>query len=145
MIPGVHRNLQTKLLFSIALRGVLRKQLCHISIYIYSFKVMIHETIHSFLSFCHSNTLQNMLSKKRPRIRIVRRSDKYSQNAEAIANNYDLLILILVRLPVKSLLRFKSVSKTWHSYHLRSRILSSPFSRHIRSHHVQIKLSSQQT
>ncbi|TYH61452.1 hypothetical protein ES332_D07G053300v1 [Gossypium tomentosum] len=56
-----------------------------------------------------------MLSKKRPRIRIVRRSDKYSQNAEAIANNYDLLILILVRLPVKSLLRFKSVSKTWHS------------------------------
>ncbi|KAG8487894.1 hypothetical protein CXB51_018827 [Gossypium anomalum] len=56
-----------------------------------------------------------MLSKKRPRIRIVRRSDKYSQNAEAIANNYDLLILILVRLPVKSFLQFKSISKTWHS------------------------------
>ncbi|TYG60248.1 hypothetical protein ES288_D07G053000v1 [Gossypium darwinii] len=126
MIPGVHRNLQTKLLFSIALRGVLRKQLCHISIYIYSFKVMIHETSHSFLSFFHSNTLQDMLSKKRPRIRIVRRSDKYSQNAEAIANNYDLLILILVRLPVKSLLRFKSVSKTWHS------IISDPeFSRRL--------------
>ncbi|MBA0785855.1 hypothetical protein Gotri_028072 [Gossypium trilobum] len=67
-----------------------------------------------------------MLSKKRPRIRIVRRSDKYSQNAEAIANNYDLLILILVRLPVKSLLRFKSVSKTWHS------IISDPeFSRRL--------------
>ncbi|KAA3458166.1 F-box protein [Gossypium australe] len=87
---------------------------------------MIHETIHSFLSFLRSNTLQNMLSKKRPRMRIVRRSDKYSQNAEAIANNYDLLILILVRLPVKSLLQFKSVSKTWHS------IISDPeFSRRL--------------
>ncbi|MBA0821170.1 hypothetical protein Goarm_018042 [Gossypium armourianum] len=56
-----------------------------------------------------------MLSRKRPRMRIVRRSTKHSQNAETIANNYDLLIQILVRLPVKSLLRFKSVSKTWHS------------------------------
>ncbi|OMO52202.1 hypothetical protein COLO4_37365 [Corchorus olitorius] len=34
---------------------------------------------------------------------------------EAIANNYDLLTEILLRLPVKSLLRFKSVSKAWHS------------------------------
>ncbi|XVF54910.1 hypothetical protein PTKIN_Ptkin05aG0218400 [Pterospermum kingtungense] len=36
-------------------------------------------------------------------------------NAEAIANNHDLLTQILVRLPVKSLLRFKSVSKGWYS------------------------------
>ncbi|XVF11232.1 hypothetical protein REPUB_Repub08aG0008600 [Reevesia pubescens] len=58
---------------------------------------------------------------KRPRIRIVRRSSSnrsytessQSGNAEAIANNYDLLIQILVCLPVKSLLRFKSVSKAW--------------------------------
>ncbi|TYH08875.1 hypothetical protein ES288_A07G051800v1 [Gossypium darwinii] len=61
-----------------------------------------------------------MLSRKRPRMRIIRRSTKHSQNAETIANNYDLLIQILVRLPVKSLLRFKSVSKTWNS------IISNP-------------------
>ncbi|KAK5817620.1 hypothetical protein PVK06_022547 [Gossypium arboreum] len=67
-----------------------------------------------------------MLSRKRPRMRIIRRSTKHSQNAETIANNYDLLIQILVRLPVKSLLRFKSVSKTWHS------IISNPeFSCHL--------------
>ncbi|XVF54913.1 hypothetical protein PTKIN_Ptkin05aG0218700 [Pterospermum kingtungense] len=47
-------------------------------------------------------------------------------NAEAIANNYDLLTLILARLPVKSLLRFKSVSKGWYS------LISDPaFSRRV--------------
>ncbi|XVF54916.1 hypothetical protein PTKIN_Ptkin05aG0219000 [Pterospermum kingtungense] len=35
-------------------------------------------------------------------------------NAEAMANNYDLLTQILARLPVKSLLRLKSVSKAWY-------------------------------
>ncbi|XVF54911.1 hypothetical protein PTKIN_Ptkin05aG0218500 [Pterospermum kingtungense] len=36
-------------------------------------------------------------------------------NAEAIANNHDLLTQILGLLPVKSLLRFKSISKSWYS------------------------------
>ncbi|OMO52212.1 hypothetical protein COLO4_37351 [Corchorus olitorius] len=39
-----------------------------------------------------------------------------SNSAEAIANNQDLLAEILVRLPVKSLVRFKSVSKGWYSF-----------------------------
>lgn len=38
-----------------------------------------------------------------------------SPAAELIANNDDLLTLILVRLPAKSTIRFKSVSKHWHS------------------------------
>ncbi|TXG70550.1 hypothetical protein EZV62_005485 [Acer yangbiense] len=46
------------------------------------------------------------------------------QTVDAIANNDDLLTEILKHLPVKSLLRFKSVSKHWHS------LISSPhFSR----------------
>ncbi|OMO52207.1 hypothetical protein COLO4_37345 [Corchorus olitorius] len=39
-----------------------------------------------------------------------------SKSAEAIANNQDLLAEILVRLPVKSFIRFKSVSKGWYSF-----------------------------
>ncbi|XVF11270.1 hypothetical protein REPUB_Repub08aG0012400 [Reevesia pubescens] len=38
-----------------------------------------------------------------------------SKSAEAIANYNDLLSEILIGLPVKSLLRFKSVSKGWYS------------------------------
>ncbi|XP_022958240.1 F-box protein At5g07610-like [Cucurbita moschata] len=38
-----------------------------------------------------------------------------SSAAESLANNDDLLVEILVRLPIPSLLRFKSVSKRWFS------------------------------
>ncbi|XVF49413.1 hypothetical protein PTKIN_Ptkin04bG0009900 [Pterospermum kingtungense] len=42
-------------------------------------------------------------------------TQSHTGDGEAIANNYDLLTQILVRLPVKPLIRFKSVSKVWHS------------------------------
>ncbi|KAL6292444.1 hypothetical protein ACE6H2_000586 [Prunus campanulata] len=40
-------------------------------------------------------------------------SDPFPAAAEEIACNQDLITLILIRLPVKSLLRFKCVSKNW--------------------------------
>ncbi|MBA0756328.1 hypothetical protein Gogos_005491 [Gossypium gossypioides] len=43
-----------------------------------------------------------VLSTKWPRIELTR-SDKHSPNAEAIANNYDLLMHIFACLPIKSL------------------------------------------
>ncbi|XVF49414.1 hypothetical protein PTKIN_Ptkin04bG0010000 [Pterospermum kingtungense] len=73
----------------------------------------------NYFTPCFSDFQQNMCSSKRVRNPIVRRSNIYSQshtgNGEAIANNHDLLTQILVCLPVKSLLRFKSVSKGWYS------------------------------
>ncbi|OMO52198.1 hypothetical protein COLO4_37361 [Corchorus olitorius] len=49
-----------------------------------------------------------------------------TRSAETIANSHDLLIEILVRLPLKSLGRFKSVSKVWNS------VISDPnFSRRL--------------
>ncbi|OMO52221.1 hypothetical protein COLO4_37360 [Corchorus olitorius] len=52
-----------------------------------------------------------------------------SRSAETIANSHDLLIEILVRLPLKSLVRFKSVSEGWNS------VISDPyFSRRLFPH-----------
>ncbi|XP_058202903.1 F-box protein At5g07610-like [Rhododendron vialii] len=47
---------------------------------------------------------------------ISRASSKISPAAEVIANNVDLLAQILLLLPAKSLIRFKSVSKQWESH-----------------------------
>lgn len=55
-----------------------------------------------------------MSSPKRIRIKIIFPSLR-SLSAETIANNDDLLTQILLRLPFKSLLRFKCVSKRWLS------------------------------
>ncbi|KAJ0444601.1 putative F-box domain-containing protein [Helianthus annuus] len=46
---------------------------------------------------------------------MVQTRAKSKKSAEIISSNDDLLTEILVRLPVTSILRFKSVSKHWHS------------------------------
>ncbi|KAL2550059.1 F-box protein [Forsythia ovata] len=46
------------------------------------------------------------------KIKLIR---KVEQAAQVVASNDDLLIEILLRLPIKSLIRFKLVSKHWHS------------------------------
>ena len=56
-----------------------------------------------------------MLSSKRLQTVPITNQSAPNKSAETIANNNDLIAEILVRLPVKSLLRFKSVSKGWYS------------------------------
>ncbi|KAL7229412.1 hypothetical protein ACSBR2_008006 [Camellia fascicularis] len=56
-------------------------------------------------------------------------SNTNQSSAEAVANNDDLLNQILVGLPIRSLLRFKSVSKHWlslitHPHFVRRRTLN---------------------
>ncbi|KAI5670279.1 hypothetical protein M9H77_10643 [Catharanthus roseus] len=46
---------------------------------------------------------------------VSKQSNKLLSSHIVVAANDDLLIEILIRLPIKSLLRFKSVSKHWHS------------------------------
>ncbi|CAK7357245.1 unnamed protein product [Dovyalis caffra] len=56
-----------------------------------------------------------MLSSKRTKIRLSSCQPSFLLSAEILANNEDLLAEILLRLPIKSLLKFKCVSKNWLS------------------------------
>lgn len=49
------------------------------------------------------------MMRKKPRLK------KQSWSGELVGNNEDLITQILLNLPVSSLVRFKSVSKSWHS------------------------------
>ncbi|KAI8020369.1 F-box protein [Camellia lanceoleosa] len=53
--------------------------------------------------------------RSRRKLLIGRTSSEHSFAAELIANNSDLLTQILIRVPAKSIIRFKSVSKRWLS------------------------------
>ncbi|KAF8101325.1 hypothetical protein N665_0206s0007 [Sinapis alba] len=69
-------------------------------------------------SFDLAVTLQRETSRKKRRRKVIRRrqSDRYKTQEPSQENiPFDLVIEILTRLPAKSLMRFKSVSKLWSS------------------------------
>ncbi|KAF7811477.1 F-box protein [Senna tora] len=75
-----------------------------------------------------------MSSQSRKHLRTIPKPEPTSSLANIVADNDDLLFEILLRLPIKSLLTFKSICKHWLS------LISSPQFSHFVKHSLEVEV-----